>query len=577
MASKIFNVDSVGAGSQASLVANEIVFVSVGVTVGATSGTAIYGSGSYMSATIKGSVIGASSGIYFGTATSVANKILIDESGYVGGFYSGITLTTYGSSIDNRGSIWGGSYGIQLNAVSPANTYYQSTIKNSGTIEGVTAIEHRGTDALYLLNTGKIVGDGTAFTSYDLAFDQIVNSGTMVGYINLGAGDDRYEGGLGILDGTSPDSLGTIFGGDGEDEITGGKRAEYISGGNDGDDIDGGAGNDQLYGDGGSDRLSGGSGDDSIYGGAAIDFIDGGTGRDYMAGGADGDLYLIDNAADRVMEAVGEGEDLVYTMVSFAMEYGQEIEALAYYPYLTASKSVKLTGNAFGQSIGGGSGNDTIDGGGGSDTLTGGYGNDTYIVDGGDKVVESSSGGTDIVKASASHTLAANVEHLTLTGSANISGKGNSLANKINGNSGGNTLSGAAGKDVIAGGSGADKLNGGLAADKLTGGSGKDTFLFDSALGGGNIDTITDFNVKDDVIHLQNSVFTALTKTGTPSTSAFAANTTGNAGDASDRIIYEKDTGKLFYDADGTGSAGKVQFALLAKGLALTQADFFII
>ncbi len=577
MASRIFNVDSVGAGSQASLLANEIVFVSAGVTVGATSGSAIYGSGSYISATIKGSVVGSSSAIYFGSATSVANKILIDEAGYVGGFYTGITLMTYGSTIDNRGSIWGGSYGIQLNAVSPANTYYQSTIKNSGTIEGVTAIEHRGIDGLNIVNTGKIIGNGTAFTSYDLAIDRIVNTGTMVGSISLGAGDDDYDGELGILDGSYVNGLGSVFGGDGEDEITGGKRAEYLSGGNDNDDIDGGAGNDQIYGESGSDQLTGGSGDDSIYGGVGVDIIDGGTGKDYMVGGADGDLYLVDNVGDRVIEAVGEGQDMVYTMVDFVLEYNQGIETIVYFPYLTASKSVKLTGNAFAQSITGEDGNDTLDGGGGSDTLIGGFGNDTYIVDGGDKVVETASAGTDLVRSSVSHTLAANVENLTLTGTGNISGKGNSLANTINGNSGNNTLSGADGKDTIAGGSGADKLNGGLAADKLTGGSGQDTFVFDSALGGGNIDTITDFSVKDDVIHLQNSVFTALTKTGTLSASAFAANTTGNAGDASDRIIYEKDTGKLFYDADGTGSAGKVQFALLAKDLVLTQADFFII
>jgi serralysin len=57
---------------------------------------------------------------------------------------------------------------------------------------------------------------------------------------------------------------------------------------------------------------------------------------------------------------------------------------------------------------------------------------------------------------------------------------------------------------------------------------------------------------------------------------AFVANTSGNAADRSDRIIYESDTGKLFFDKDGTGSAAKVHFATLDKNLGLTHADFIV-
>ena len=64
--------------------------------------------------------------------------------------------------------------------------------------------------------------------------------------------------------------------------------------------------------------------------------------------------------------------------------------------------------------------------------------------------------------------------------------------------------------------------------------------------------------------------------TGALAAAAFRANTTGLAGDASDRIIYETDTGRLLYDADGTGAAAGVQFATLATGLALTNNDFLV-
>ena len=65
---------------------------------------------------------------------------------------------------------------------------------------------------------------------------------------------------------------------------------------------------------------------------------------------------------------------------------------------------------------------------------------------------------------------------------------------------------------------------------------------------------------------------------GTLSPGAFASNASGLAGDASDRIIYETDTGKLFYDSNGSQGGGTmVQFARLAAGLLLTHADFAII
>ncbi len=561
MTSSIFNLDSVGTGIRASLITNETAFVGLGVTVGSTDGTAINGIGDGISVNIQGTVIGQAAAVAFGATSNHGNNVFVGKNGYVGGFTTGISMASYDGSIDNRGSIWSAGTGIEINAKSPAGVFNTTEISNSGTIEGDTAVLHKNTDALYLVNTGTIEGVTYAFSSQGTATDTIFNDGTILGDVLLGKGSDRYDGSLGLLD-------GTVFGGDGQDFLIGGKGADSFEGGADADDINGGAGNDYIVGDAGTDRLTGGAGDDEIYGGANEDTMDGGTGADFLVGGAGSDLYLVDNANDSVIEAKGGGTDVIFALVSFALEADQEVEQMVFANLSNTVKNVVLTGNNLRQSIIGGAGNDTLNGGGGTDMLTGLIGNDTYIIDGGDTVVEAAGEGTDLVKSSWAHTLAANVENLTLTGVLDINGTGNVLANVITGNSGKNTLSGRDGDDT---------LNGGLGLDKLLGGAGKDSFFFNTALSSGNIDTITDFSVADDTIRLENAIFTALSKTGALAAPAFASNLTGLAGDASDRIVYEKDTGKLFYDADGSGSAAGIQFALLSKNLVLTEADFIVV
>jgi serralysin len=199
--------------------------------------------------------------------------------------------------------------------------------------------------------------------------------------------------------------------------------------------------------------------------------------------------------------------------------------------------------------------------------MQGGLGDDTYVVDNaGDRVLDTFNAGTDLVLSSVSFDLSVQqVENLTLTGAAVINGTGNGLANRIIGN-------GAA--NVIDGGTGADTLEGGLGADTLTGGSGLDTFLFTTALGGSNIDRITDFSIADDTILLLGTIFTGL-PAGAVAASAFVIGAA--AADPLDRIIYNSATGALLYDADGTGASVAAQFATLAQGLALTAADFLVV
>jgi serralysin len=222
----------------------------------------------------------------------------------------------------------------------------------------------------------------------------------------------------------------------------------------------------------------------------------------------------------------------------------------------------------------GGAGADTLDGGAGRDILIGGDGNDIYYATIGDVIQETNTtaSGIDTVKAWTSWGLAANLENLTLLGTA-FNGIGNGLANQIVGNAAGNSLAGKWGSDILNGAAGNDTLSGGAGNDKLTGELGLDTFIFNAALGSANVDTVQDFKAADDTIRLDRTVFTALTVGALPAT-AFVANATGAAADAGDRIIYNTATGSVLYDADGTGPGAAVAFVTLVGAPAVTAADF---
>ncbi|MBL8486051.1 MAG: calcium-binding protein [Rhodocyclaceae bacterium] len=225
----------------------------------------------------------------------------------------------------------------------------------------------------------------------------------------------------------------------------------------------------------------------------------------------------------------------------------------------------------------GGGGNDTLDGGAGADSLVGGAGDDWFYVDSAtDTVSENAGEGTDLVRASVTYTLSdADVENLTLAGSAAINGTGNAGDNTLVGNTGANVLQGAAGSDSLSGGSGNDSLYGGAGNDTLSGGNGTDGFVFNTALGSSNVDDVLDFTPGTDGIGLENAIFTTLAVGALPAAAFYAGSA---AHDSSDRIIFNAGTGALYYDADGSGFLHlQVQFATLDRGLTLAADDFLVV
>jgi Ca2+-binding RTX toxin-like protein len=281
-----------------------------------------------------------------------------------------------------------------------------------------------------------------------------------------------------------------------------------------------------------------------------------------------------------------------------------------------------ITGSAVANRLVGNGGNDLLIGGEGGDTLVGGLGDDIYYANFGDVVVEAAGEGIDTVATDASHTLAANVENLTLVGDGPLSGTGNALANMIFGSDGNNVLDGRLAADTMTGGlgndtyvvdnvgdtvteaagegadtvnasvsfalganvenlvltgasaingtgndlanavtgnAGANVLAGGLGLDLLAGGEGSDTFVFDTKLGKTNVDTIADFAAGFDYIGLDADIFKKVNDSGALKAKFFAS---GKADDGNDFIIHKKKTDALYYDRDGDGDKfGKVKFA----------------
>ena len=293
-----------------------------------------------------------------------------------------------------------------------------------------------------------------------------------------------------------------------------GNSLDNAMSGNIGDNVlSGDAGNDYLWGDAGNDTLLGGTGTDTMEGstgddtyevdsssdvvieqvGEGVDTIlapvtrtldanvenltltgtnpingmgnslanvlRGNSAANALSGGQGNDSYYV-STGDTVTESSGQGTDTVFADVSWTL--GSNVENLT----LLGTGNINATGNTLANVLTGNSGNNTLSGGTGADSMIGGAGDDTYVVDNaGDTVTEGAGGGTDLVQASVTYTLAAEVENLTLTGTSALNGTGNALNNTLTGNTGNNTLTGLAGNDFLDGGSGSDTMVGGTGDD----------------------------------------------------------------------------------------------------------------
>ncbi|ESK53636.1 beta strand repeat-containing protein [Acinetobacter tjernbergiae] len=384
---------------------------------------------------------------------------------------------------------------------------------------------------LILYGNSNVDGTGNSLVNKILGniADNILDGAAGDDYLDGAAGNDILLGGLGN------DSL---FGDLGNDSLVGGQGNDSLDGGVGTDIMTGGVGNDTYYVDQlndvvieqvneGTDRifskvslslaanvedlilagtsningtgnelanvLLGNAGINILAGGLGNDSLDGREGADTLLGGLGDDTYFVDNIGDVITELSNEGVDRVFSNVNYVLS--ANVENLI----LFGTTNISGTGNELANSLLGNSGNnlligglgdDRLDGGIGADTLVGGGGNDTYFIDNvADSITELTGEGIDRVFSSVDYTLDSNVENLVLTGSSNILGNGNELANTLLGNGANNVLDGKAGNDIYTAGTGVDTVIFHLLSNTATGGNGTDTWTdFEVALNADKID-----------------------------------------------------------------------------------------
>jgi Ca2+-binding RTX toxin-like protein len=436
--------------------------------------------------------------------------------------------TFIGNNGESLGTIDGGAGLDTLDVSARTDNALQinllaSTFTIGGSTGAITAVEN--VSGTQLGDT--IIGGNSANTIFGNDGDDVINgrggndnvyggNGNDTMLLLAGAGNDNFHGGTGFDTVDFSNLGGTLV-----VVYMPSQTWDYAGGGDSLADM---VSVEHVIGTDGNDTLIGADAAETFEGGDGNDYLSGGGGADTLIGGAGNDIYVVDNAADIVDETApgSGGQDIVHGLVSINLTLGNyrgDIETVTLVEITGENdgrNNIYAIGNSLNNVLTGNSGNNVLNGMTGADLMRGGAGNDTYIRDNAADVIDESlagSSGVDTVRSALAINLLDSVhfkgaiENATLTGSADVSVTGNTLANVLTGNAGANVIKGYAGDDTLDGGAGADAMQGG---------AGNDTYVVDNAgdivdeslAGSGGVDTVQSALAIDlsDAIHFKGAV-----------------------------------------------------------------------
>jgi serralysin len=293
---------------------------------------------------------------------------------------------------------------------------------------------------------------------------------------------------------------------------------------------------DTYTGSSGDDDLFGSAGNDTLKGGKGYDFLTGGAGRDTYDGGADDDtINFSDTNGD---PSALHGIELDAAKGTVIDPWGNKEKFVSIEGFRGSQFKDEMLGSARDENFAGMGGADTIDGKGGIDTVR--YDKDANR--GGDRGVI-----VDLAKGSAVDGF----------------GRMDVLRNIEN----------------VRGSSFDDTITGSAVSNRVELREGDDTFVFSTKLNEKtNVDSIADFNSSDDTLKLDDKIFTAL-DTGELDSDAFKdIGKSGAKVDKDDRVIYDRKSGEVFYDQDGSAkNYDAIKFAELENKAALSASDFLVV
>ena len=278
----------------------------------------------------------------------------------------GVILDGLNSTLTNAGIIT--SYGSAVSLFVRDNG--TTTVTNSGTMTGHQfGIWNKfGSGTLAFTNTGSVESPGKSYQGGNYV-DLVTNKGILRGIVDLGGGNDLYDGRGGSV-------VGTILGGDGDDRFVTGNSAETIDGGAGVDLLDfstranaitvdlttpannrgtgvlgdrysnienlaGGTYADRLTGDAGANALFGNGGADTLRGNAGDDVLEGGLSKDTLTGGTGADCFVFNATTgngDLILDFTSGVDHIVLKALAFG--YGATTGALSAADLVIATSAV---------------------------------------------------------------------------------------------------------------------------------------------------------------------------------------------------------------------------------------------